>query len=405
MRRRSSSPCLVCILLLAWLASAIAFANSGPNARVSSIISGDESSEAKLEYLESETSSRREVLQKMIIACSSLAAPSQAAMTDETKTFATPAVEGTYYTQQTPSSAAITAPAQKTIMAPNLSDEITFTITKGELQNMQGGIGLELGEISFRTNFRVIVKSVAPNSLGQKLGIQPNWVVVSIDGANGERTNAAGAAIYFSQAVKKVLSSPDDSATLSITFRDPAKFRDELESFPSKDASSGELPTVSTKVAPAGDTTQRFEDGSLRPGATVREQGDQVVTVTQLVPPQMCNRRATKDDLVEISYLGQIVETGEIFDGSAVKINGNGIPGRGNDISVYFVLGKQPFGQFPPGWDVGLDGMCVGERRRLIIPPVLGFGAEGNPRRRIPPNATLQYDVTLVSLNGLATPQ
>ena len=119
----------------------------------------------------------------------------------------------------------------------------------------------------------------------------------------------------------------------------------------------------------------------------------------------MCNRRATQDDLVEISYLGQIVETGAIFDGSAVKINGNGIPGRGNDISVYFVLGKQPFGQFPPGWDVGLDGMCVGERRRLIIPPVLGFGAEGNPRRKIPPNATLQYDVTLVSLNGLATPQ
>ena len=49
--------------------------------------------------------------------------------------------------------------------------------------------------------------------------------------------------------------------------------------------------------------------------------------------------------------------------------------------------------------------MCVGERRRLIIPPVLAYGAKGVPRRNIPPNATLQYDVTLVSLNGLATPQ
>ncbi len=48
--------------------------------------------------------------------------------------------------------------------------------------------------------------------------------------------------------------------------------------------------------------------------------------------------------------------------------------------------------------------MCIGERRRLIIPPVLGYGAVGVPRRGIPPNATLQYDVTLVSLNGLATP-
>jgi hypothetical protein len=28
---------------------------------------------------------------------------------------------------------------------------------------------------------------------------------------------------------------------------------------------------------------------------------------------------------------------------------------RGNDVSTFFVLGKQPFGQFPPGWDVGLE--------------------------------------------------
>jgi FKBP-type peptidyl-prolyl cis-trans isomerase 2 len=119
----------------------------------------------------------------------------------------------------------------------------------------------------------------------------------------------------------------------------------------------------------------------------------------------MCKRRATVDDLLEISYIGTIVETGAIFDGSAVKINGEVIPGRGNDVSIFFVLGKQPLGQFPPGWDVGLDGMCVGERRRLIIPPVLAYGATGVPRRNIPPNATLQYDVTLVSLNGLATPQ
>jgi len=112
-----------------------------------------------------------------------------------------------------------------------------------------------------------------------------------------------------------------------------------------------------------------------------------------------------KDDLLEISYVGRVLETGQIFDGSAVKINDEGIPGRGNDVSLYFVLGKQPFGQFPPGWDVGLVGMCVGERRRLILPPVLAYGSKGLPRRGIPPDATLQYDITLVSLNGLSTPQ
>jgi FKBP-type peptidyl-prolyl cis-trans isomerase len=123
------------------------------------------------------------------------------------------------------------------------------------------------------------------------------------------------------------------------------------------------------------------------------------------VPPKSCRRGAEVDDLLEISYVGRLYETGQMFDGSAVLINDQGVPGRGNDVSLYFVLGKQPFGQFPPGWDVGLVGMCVGERRRLTIPPALGYGKEGLPRRGIPGDATLQYDITLVSLNGLSTPQ
>jgi len=163
---------------------------------------------------------------------------------------------------------------------------------------------------------------------------------------------------------------------------------------------------VTTQVAPAGDTTQRNQvDGSVKSGRKITDQDDQRISVTQLVPPKMCKRGATEDDLMEISYVGRVLETGAIFDGSAVLINGEGIPGRGNDISIFLVLGKQPFGQFPPGWDVGLTGICVGERRRLLVPPVLAYGAKGLPRRGIPPNATLQYDVTLVSLNGLATPQ
>ncbi|KAL7489910.1 hypothetical protein ACHAW6_015661 [Cyclotella cf. meneghiniana] len=354
------------------------------------------------------TTSRRQVMHQLIAstALPFVELPAEAIVTDETATFASPSLDDAYKQQSLDNFAAPNAPTKA--MAPSLpSDEVSFTITKSDLQKMQGGLGLELGEVSFRTNFRVIVKSVAPNSLAERLGIQPSWVVVSVNGADAERTNAAGVAIYFSRAVKSVLDSPDSAnAGLTLTFRDPARFRTELQNFPGNNLSgSGELPTVSTKVAPAGDTTQRFEDGSLRPGATVTEQSDQVITITQLIPPKLCQRRATTDDLLEISYIGKVVETGAIFDGSAVKINGEVIPGRGNDVSVFFVLGKQPFGQFPPGWDVGLQGMCVGERRRLVIPPVLAYGATGVPRRGIPPNATLQYDITLVSLNGLAIPQ
>lgn len=320
-------------------------------------------------------------------------------MTDETSSYATPSLDSSYTQQFTGGSISSDSVVVATPTAP--SDEITFTLTKSQLQNMQGGFGLELGEVAFRTNFRVVVKSVAPNSLAATAGIQPGWIAVSIDGADCERTDASGVATYFSRAVKSVLNQPDGSgkATMTLTFRDPSVFRSELQNL------SNDGQVVSTKIAPAGDTTQRFADGSLRPGASVTEQNDQVITVSQLIPPKMCNRRATTDDLVEISYIGQVLDTGAIFDGSAVKINGQDVPGRGNDVSVYFVLGKQPFGQFPPGWDVGIEGMCVGERRRLIIPPVLAYGSTGVPRRGIPPDATLQYDVTLVSLNGLATPQ
>lgn len=348
---------------------------------------------------------RRRVMQKVVVGASTAfisltAGAADAAMTDETASFASPSLDSIYTQQSPPSSSAAQQSTQKA--STLLSDEISYTISKSDLQKMQGGFGLELGEVSFRTNFRVVIKSVASNSLAERMGIQPGWVVVSVNGADCERTNASGVAIYFSKAVKSALNAQDGTPAtqLTLVFRDPSKFRNDLENFP-----VGEGASVSTKVAPAGDTTQRFEDGSLRPGASVTEQSDQVVTISQLIPPKMCQRRATKDDLLEISYLGTILESGAIFDGSAVKINGETIPGRGNDMSVFFVLGKQPFGQFPPGWDVGLDGMCVGERRRLIIPPVLAYGATGVPRRGIPSNATLQYDVTLVSLNGLATPQ
>ncbi|CAM9654311.1 unnamed protein product, partial [Phaeothamnion confervicola] len=97
------------------------------------------------------------------------------------------------------------------------------------------------------------------------------------------------------------------------------------------------------------------------------------------------------------------LEDGTVIDGSNVRVDGRVVPGRGGDTSLYFVLGKQPTGQFPPGWDVGLFGMCVGERRRLTVPPVLAYGQQGLRRRNIPPDATLVYDVELVSVNGVYT--
>jgi len=51
------------------------------------------------------------------------------------------------------------------------------------------------------------------------------------------------------------------------------------------------------------------------------------------------------------------------------------------------------------GWHIGLDGICVGEKRRLVVPPKYGYGEAGNPPT-VPGGATLVFDVELVILNG-----
>jgi FKBP-type peptidyl-prolyl cis-trans isomerase FkpA len=55
-------------------------------------------------------------------------------------------------------------------------------------------------------------------------------------------------------------------------------------------------------------------------------------------------------------------------------------------------------GQVIPGWDQGFDGMKVGGRRRLIIPPSLGYGVDGAGGGIIPPNATLLFEMELLEV-------
>jgi peptidylprolyl isomerase len=97
------------------------------------------------------------------------------------------------------------------------------------------------------------------------------------------------------------------------------------------------------------------------------------------------NPGAMPGDIVWVHYTGKL-STGEEFDSSV---------GRGQPFK--FTLGQ---GQVIKGWDEGVVGMKVGEKRQLTIPPDLGYGAKG-AGDKIPGGATLVFDIEMV---GLARP-
>ena len=92
---------------------------------------------------------------------------------------------------------------------------------------------------------------------------------------------------------------------------------------------------------------------------------------------------ATKGKTVSVHYSGHLTD-GTKFDSSY---------DRGQPID--FHLGA---GEVIKGWDQGIEGMKVGGKRKLTIPPELAYGARGTPGGPIPPNATLVFDVELVGV-------
>ena len=94
--------------------------------------------------------------------------------------------------------------------------------------------------------------------------------------------------------------------------------------------------------------------------------------------------RPSQGQLVTVEYIG--------------TLEGGGLIDRSSDSGRPFEF-RLGTGQVIRGFDEGIMTMKVGGKRRLIIPPSMGYGTRGLPGK-IPPNATLIFDVELLSVGG-----
>jgi FKBP-type peptidyl-prolyl cis-trans isomerase len=90
---------------------------------------------------------------------------------------------------------------------------------------------------------------------------------------------------------------------------------------------------------------------------------------------------------VTLTYIGTIPGSGKVFDKHDAA----------NPFS--FTMGSKDFIQ---GFSLGLSTMHVGGKRRIFVPPDLGYGAGGNPMADIPGNQALIFEVELLSISGEA---
>lgn len=126
-----------------------------------------------------------------------------------------------------------------------------------------------------------------------------------------------------------------------------------------------------------GDEDAKTEEESENTAA------DEKISVEVIDVPADCERKTKKFDQLSMQYTGVLTETKVKFDSSYDR-----------NEPFKFQIGT---GQVIKGWDEGLLDMCVGEKRKLVIPASKGYGAAG-AGELIPPNSGLTFDVELVGI-------
>ena len=147
----------------------------------------------------------------------------------------------------------------------------------------------------------------------------------------------------------------------------PAKKEKKEEKTPAKkEEKKKEAPKPETPASGGKQLKREFKNG---------------MEILNVAMGQVDGKKAEPGKRVTMKYVGKL-QSGKIFD----QTKGNA--------TFQFRLG---IGEVIKGWDVGVAGMRVGDKRRLTIPPAMAYGKKG-VKGAIPGNATLIFDVELVNV-------
>ncbi|KAJ7970067.1 Peptidylprolyl isomerase [Quillaja saponaria] len=143
-----------------------------------------------------------------------------------------------------------------------------------------------------------------------------------------------------------------------------------------------------TELTRTAETTEKQNISTMESGQKQTEtESSQIRTfpnglvIEELSMGKPDGKRASPGKQVSVHYTGKLKKDGKIFDSN---------------------VGKAPFkfrlgvGQVIKGWDVGVNGMRTGDKRRITIPPSMGYGAKRTGP--IPPHSWLVFDVELVNV-------
>jgi foldase protein PrsA len=133
-----------------------------------------------------------------------------------------------------------------------------------------------------------------------------------------------------------------------------------------------------------GSAADQPEDSTTQPSGDVSDLG--ITDTVEGTGPE-----AKEGDTVKVNYTGSL-DDGTVFDSSVD-------PSFGHVEPYEVIIGESAVIE---GWHLGLVGMKVGGKRQVVIPPQLAYGEPGKPPT-IPPNATLTFELELVSVNGDST--